>query len=103
MSLAALNAQIAASRERLRELYRKRKAILGRQRAISKERRVDRRRRNLEILRLFDDAGLTSRQISRKLNLSDTMVRQFLRDRGRTKRGREASRSLLAAMVETMK
>lgn len=96
MSLTDLNAQITASRERLAELYRKRAALKA-------ERRVDHRPRNLEILKLFDDDGLDSRAISRKMNLLDSTVRQFLWSRGRTKSGREMARSQLAAMVETMK
>ena len=96
MTLAALNAQIAASREHLRELYRQRAAIQD-------AKRVDRKPRNLMILRLFDNDGLTSMQIARKMNLPDTLVRQFLYARGRTKRGREAVRSQLAIMQQTAK
>ena len=95
-NLSKINAQIAASREHLRELRRQREAILD-------ARRVDKRPRNNEILRLFDDEGLTSRQISRKMGLSDTLVRQFLYSRGRTRRGREAVRSQLIIMQETQK
>ena len=96
MTLARLNAQIAASRERLNELYRQRDAIRDARRAEMKP-------RNVEILKLFDDEGLTSRQISRKMNLSDTLVRQFLYSRGRTMRGRDAVRSQLAIMAETQR
>ena len=46
-TLAKINAQIAASRERLRELSRQRAVILD-------GRRVDRKRHHLEILRLFE-------------------------------------------------
>lgn len=91
-----IDAQIAASRERLKELYRKRKALLA-------ARRVDKKPRNIEILRLFDDELLTSRQISQRMKISDGAVRQFLLSRGRTKRGREEMRSQLAAMRETMR
>lgn len=96
MSLPKLNAQIAASREHLRELYRQRKAILD-------NRRVDRRPRNLEILRLFDDELLSSREISQRMKISDNAVRQFLWSRGRTKRGRQAVRSQMKMMVETQR
>lgn len=96
MTLAKINAQIAASRERLRELYRQRDAIRD-------ARRTDKRPRNLEILRLFDDELLSSRQISLRMKISDNAVRQFLHSRGRTKRGREAVLSQLAIMTETMK
>lgn len=96
MSLLKINAQIAASREHLRELYRQRKAILD-------NRRVDRRPRNLEILRLFDDELLSSREISQRMKISDNAVRQFLWSRGRTKRGRQAVRSQMKMMVETQR
>lgn len=95
MSLAKVNAQIAASREHLRELYRQRKALLD-------QRRIDRRPRNLEILRLFDDELLSSKQISQRMKISDNACRQFLWSRGRTKRGRESVRCQLA-ILETMK
>lgn len=93
MSLAA---QIRASRERLAELYRQRKVIQD-------ANRWNKRPRNVEILRLWDDVGLDSVEIGRRMNLSDTLVRQFLYSRGRTKRERTAARVQLAAMVETMK
>lgn len=96
MTLAGLNAQIRASRERLAELYRQRKAMKD-------ANRWNKRPRNVEILRLWDDVGLDSIEISRRMKLSDTLVRQFLRSRGRTKRERTVARSQLAAMVETMK
>lgn len=96
MSLLKLNAQIAASREHLRELYRQRKAILD-------NRRIDRRPRNIEILRLFDDELLSSREISQRMKISDNAVRQFLWARGRTKRGRQDVRTQLAILQETMK
>ena len=94
--MPSLDAQIAASRERLKELYAKRDAIRDARRAEMKP-------RNVEILKLFDDDGLTSMQIARKMKLPDSLVRQFLHSRGRTKRGREAVRSQLAIMQETMK
>lgn len=96
MSLSKLNAQIAASREHLRELYRQRKAILD-------NRRVDLRPRNIEILRLFDDDGPSSIQIACKMRLPNSLVRQFLYSRGRTKRGRQDVRTQLAILQETMK
>lgn len=96
MSLAKINAQIAASRERLRDLYRQRDAIRD-------ARRTDKRPRNLEILRLFDDELLSSRQISLRMKISDTATRQFLWSRGRTKRGRQDVRTQLAILQETMK
>ena len=96
MSLARINAQIAASRERLRELYRQRDALVP-------KRRQDKKSRNLEILALFDDHGLTAMQIARKMGVSSTMVRQYLWSRGRTKRGREMLRSELKIMAETQR
>lgn len=96
MSLAQLNAQIRASRERLAELYCQRKAMKD-------ANRWNKRPRNVEILRLWDDVGLDSIEIGRRMKLSDTLVRQFLRSRGRTKRERTVARSQLAVMQETMK
>lgn len=93
MSLAA---QIRASRERLAELYRQRKVIQD-------ANRWNKRPRNVEILRLWDDVGLDSVEIGRRMKLSDTLVRQFLFSRGRTKRERAAARSQLAAMAETQR
>ncbi len=96
MTLAKINAQIAASRERLRELYRQRDAIRD-------ARRQNKRPRNIEILRLFDDEGLAAPAIARRMKLPYTLVRQFLYSRNRSKRGREVARSELAIMQETMK
>lgn len=96
MSLAQLNAQIAASRERLKELYRQRDAITS-------ARRWNKRPRNIEMLRLFDDDGLGAAAIARKMELPNSLVRQFLSSRGRTKSGREMARSQLAAMAETQR
>lgn len=96
MSLTDLNAQIAASRERLKELYRQRDAITSARRAEIKV-------RNLEILRLFDDMQYDSIEIARWMKLPESLVKQFLRARGRTKRGREALLSQLAIMQETQR
>lgn len=107
MTLAAINAQIRASEDRLRELYRKRTEILEKERAArtadSDARREARKARNRRILQMFDDSGLSAIEISRKLVLPYDTVRQFLSSRGRTKRGREAVRSQLAIMAETQK
>lgn len=96
MSLADLNAQITASRERLAELYRQRKAIQD-------ARRWNKRPRNVAILRLWDDEGLGAAAIARKLELPNSLVRQFLSSRGRTKSARAVARGQLAAMAETQR
>lgn len=96
MSLRDINAQITASRERLAELYRQRKAMKD-------ANRWNKRPRNVEILRLWDDVGLDSIEIGRRMQLSDTLVRQFLRSRGRTKRGRAQARVQMAIMQETQR
>ena len=86
MTLPELNAEIALTRKHLCDLNKRRDAILAKRRAQEKA-------RNRKMLKLFDDEGLDSVEIGRKLKLSDTMVRQFLWARGRTKRGRQAIRS----------
>lgn len=96
MTLAGLNAQIRASRERLRELLRQKEAI-------DCARSLGRKARNVEILRLFDDDGMSSVEIGRVLGLDDSRVRQFLHSRGRTKRGREMMLSQMRVMQETQK
>lgn len=96
MSLAQLNAQIRASRERLAELYRQRKAMKD-------ANRWNKRPRNVEMLRLFDDEGLGAAAIARKMELPASLVRQFLSSRGRTKSARAVVRSQLAVMVETQR
>lgn len=96
MTVAQLNAQIRASRERLAELYRQRKAIQD-------ARRWNKRPRNVEILRLWDDEGLGAAAIARKMELPASLVRQFLSSRGRTKSGRAVARTQLAMMQETQK
>lgn len=107
MTLAKINAQIAASQDRLRDLYRQQRALLEKDRAArtaaSDARRNERKARNREVLRLFDDEGLGAIQISRRMALPYDRVRQFLSSRGRTKRGREALRSQLAIMAETQR
>lgn len=96
MTLAKINAQIAASRERLKELYRQRDAITNARRAEIKV-------RNLEILRLFDDMQYDSIEIARWMKLPESLVKQFLYSRGRTKRGRETMLSQLRVMQETQR
>lgn len=97
MTLAGLNAQIRASRKRLRELLRQKEAI-------DHARGLDRKARNREMLRLFDDEGYGAAAMARELKMPDSSrVRQFLHSRGRTKRGREMARSQLAAMAETQR
>lgn len=96
MTLRTINAQIAASRERLKELYRQRDAITNARRAQIKV-------RNLEILKLFDDMQFDSIEIARWMKLPESLVKQCLYSRGRTKRGREAMLSQLRVMQETQR
>lgn len=107
MTLTELNAQIAASQDHLRDLYRQQKLLVERERATrtadGDARRAARKARDREILQMFDDEGLGAIQISRKMGLPYDRVRQFLSSRGRTKRGREMVRSQLAIMQETQR
>lgn len=66
-------------------------------RVLSAEREAAIHRRNLEILRLWDDEHFTFNAIAERLGLSFHTVKMFLWNRGRTVGGRRSSQSQLAA------
>ncbi len=54
--------------------------------------------REIEMLRMFDDEGLTVNEIAARVDKSWNFVRAFLYGRGRSVRGRDARRAQLASL-----
>jgi predicted DNA-binding protein (UPF0251 family) len=75
-------------------------ALESQRRLLSIERDAAVHARNLEMLRLFDDEGLTFNQIAVRVELHHRMVKRYLYSHGRSYEGRNAIKAQLASLAK---